>query len=363
MAEDDGQEKTLDPTPQKLERARKEGDVPKSGDLATFASYLGLLVALAIAGGSIAFGAAAPLISFLGAPSLMVEHILGPGGPKVALDILGTTMLALLPLFLAPAIGVIVALTVQRAWVFAPGKLAPKLSRISPISNAAQKFGPTGLVEFLKSVVKLTLIAVALIWIFLSDHDGIAMWVALDGRVLASLLFQEGMIMLGAATGIVGLIASLDVLWQQYDHWRRQRMSQQELKDEMKSTEGDPHMKGKRREKGRKIAMSQMLKNVPQADVVIVNPTHYAVALKWDRKPGSAPECVAKGVDAIALKIREIAAENHVPIHSDPPTARALHAILEPGDEVRPEHYEAVAVAIRFADAMRKRARAAGGWR
>lgn len=356
MAQDDGQEKTLDPTPQKLERARQDGDVPKSTDLATFASYLGLLLALVISGASLVYGAAAPLTSFIGAPQMMVDHILAPGGRALALEILGATFLAILPLFVAPALGVIIALAGQRAIVFAPKRIMPKLSRISPLSNAAQKFGPSGLVEFLKSVVKLVLIAIALVWLFVSGHDGIAAWVHFDGRMLPQLLFDEGLLMLGAATVIVGVIAAIDVLWQQYDHFRKQRMSQQEMKDEQKSSEGDPYMKAARREKGRKIAMSQMLQNVPKADVVIVNPTHYAVALKWSREAGAAPECVAKGVDAIALKIREIATENGIPIHSDPPTARALHAVVEVGDEVRPEHYEAVAIAIRFADAVRKKA-------
>ncbi len=361
MAQDDGQEKTLDPTPQKLERVRKDGDVPKSTDLATFASYIGLLLALMISGASIIFGAAAPLTTFLGAPELMVEHILAPSGRELALRILGTTFLSLLPLFVVPAIGVIVALAGQRAIVFAPKRIMPKLSRISPLSNAKQKFGPSGLVEFLKSVVKLVLIAVALVWLFIADHDGIAAWVYFDGRMLPQLLMNEGLLMLGAATIIVGVIAAADVLWQQYDHWRKQRMSQQEMKDEHKQSEGDPHAKAMRREKGRKIAMSQMLQNVPEADVVIVNPTHYAVALKWSREAGSAPECVAKGVDAMALKLREIAGENDIPIHSDPPTARALHAVVEVGDEIAPEHFEAVAVAIRFADTMRKKIKLSKG--
>ncbi len=124
----------------------------------------------------------------------------------------------------------------------------------------------------------------------------------------------------------------------------------------MKEQEGDPTMKQNRRERGQAIARNQMMKDVPSADVVIVNPTHYAVALKWDRKAGGAPICVAKGTDEIALKIREIAAISGVPIRSDPPTARAIHASVEIGEEVKREHYAAVAAAIHFADAMRKKA-------
>ena len=131
-------------------------------------------------------------------------------------------------------------------------------------------------------------------------------------------------------------------------------MSRKELTDETKNSEGDPHMKQQRRQKGVSIAMNQMLADVPEADVIIVNPTHYAVALKWDRLSPGAPVCVAKGVDLVAARIRERATEAGVPIHSDPPTARALHATLEIGQQVPHDHYKAVAAAIRFADRIRK---------
>jgi flagellar biosynthetic protein FlhB len=127
--------------------------------------------------------------------------------------------------------------------------------------------------------------------------------------------------------------------------------------DETKNSEGDPHLKQERRARAQAIAAQQMMSDVPKADVIIVNPTHYAVALKWARKAGSAPTCVAKGVDEIAMRIREVAMENGVPIHSDPPTARALHAVTEIGHEIAPDQYQAVAAAIRFADQMRDRAR------
>ena len=131
--------------------------------------------------------------------------------------------------------------------------------------------------------------------------------------------------------------------------------------DEAKASEGDPHVKQQRRQKGYEIAMNQMLADVPKADVVVVNPTHYAVALKWSRLPGEAPVCVAKGVDEIAAQIREVAMEAGVPIHRDPPTARAIHATVRIGEEIRPEHYQAIAAAIRFAEKMRARMRAQQG--
>jgi flagellar biosynthetic protein FlhB len=152
-------------------------------------------------------------------------------------------------------------------------------------------------------------------------------------------------------------IGGVDYLFQYHDHMRKNRMSHKEMRDEHKEAEGDPHMKQSRRQKAQEIASRRMMQDVPGADVIIVNPTHYAVALKWKRAPGTAPECVAKGVDEIAMTIRRIALENGVPIHSDPPTARALFATVEIGQEIAPDHYRAVAAAIRFADMLKLKAR------
>jgi len=151
-----------------------------------------------------------------------------------------------------------------------------------------------------------------------------------------------------------------DILWKWFDHRRKNRMSRQEMQDEHKDSEGDPHMKAARRQRGVDIAMKQMLADVAGADVVIVNPTHYAVALQWKRGSGRAPVCVAKGTDEVAARIRAKATEASVPIWSDPPCARAIHATVKIGDEIARDHFAAVAAAIRFAEKMREKARK--GW-
>ena len=151
-----------------------------------------------------------------------------------------------------------------------------------------------------------------------------------------------------------------DFLWQKYSHNKKLLMSFQEMRDENKESEGDPHTKGQRRQRGRDIATNRMLLDVPKADVIVVNPTHYAVALKWDRGQKTAPKCVAKGEDEIAARIRETAMASGVPIHSDPPTARAIYATVKVGHEIRPDHYKAIAAALRYADIMRKKARQRG---
>ena len=238
----------------------------------------------------------------------------------------------------------------------APEKLQPKLNRISPISNAKNKFGRSGLFEFFKSFVKLTIYALVL---------GVFIWKKLP-QMLSTLSLSPGMstvillelcIQFLALVLLVALtIGVIDYFWQHQEHLRKNRMSHKELMDEIKQNEGDPHVKQQRRQKGYDIAMNQMLSEVPDADVIVVNPTHYAVALKWSRLPGEAPVCIAKGVDEIAARIREVAVEHGIPIHSAPPTARALHATVEIGAEIPPDQYQAVAAAIRFAEKMRKRA-------
>ncbi len=362
MSEDDSSgEKTFDPTPSKLLEARRQGDVPRSADANSAASYLALLAAIVMGGAWAMDRAAGSLVIFIDRPDQLAGLLLGPGGPALSARIFGETALALAPLFLLPAAAVLVSLIGQQALAYSATKLEPKLSKISLIANAKQKFGPTGLVEFLKSTIKLAAISVALFYVMARDIDMVIGAATAEPRVVGALMLEVLVALLVITSIIAVTIGLIDLVWQRFDHARRLRMSLQDIKDEMKQSEGDPHFKAQRRQRGEAIAMNRMLLDVPKADVVIVNPTHYAVALKWSRTKGSAPMCVAKGEDEIALRIREIAATADIPIRSDPATARALHATVAIGREIRPEHYRAVAAAIRFADRLRKQAKARGG--
>ena len=350
-------DKPHEATEKKLADARKRGEVPHSTDLTTAAAYGGLLLAGA------AFGASSMATMGAGLAGLLerADHLAraAPDGRSGALlgPLLPEVLGPLAIWFGLPATLALIAVIAQRAFVVAPEKLEPKLSRLSLLSNARQKFGRNGLFEFAKSFVKLVVYALILFGFLVFGMERILVTVQLPPAHAIATLGGMTLSFLGIVLAVSLGIGAIDALWQQAEHQRTNRMSRKELMDEMKESEGDPMLKGQRRRRAEEIATNRMLADVPGADVIVVNPTHYAVALKWSRTPGSAPVCVAKGVDEIAARIREHAAEAGVPIHRDPPTARALHATVEIGQEVRPEHYRAVAAAIRFAETMRTRAR------
>lgn len=356
MSEEDEGDKEHDASPQKLEQARKQGDVPRSADLLMAAGIGGFVIAAVGFGGWAVRRAGDAGMVLLDQPDrLSTLMATGASGPLAG--ILLAFAAPPIALLLLPPVLVLTVIAATKGFVVAPGKIAPKLSRISPLATAKHKFGKEGLVEFGKSAVKFCLVALILYHFLATRFPDVlaslylspAMSAALLGRLTLDFLF----ILLLVATTIGGV----DYLWQVHLHRQRNRMSRKEMMEEFKDSEGDPHLKSARRQRAQEVATNRMLTDVASAEVVVVNPTHYAVALRWDRAKGGAPVCVAKGVDEIAKRIRERAAEHGVPLHSDPPTARAIFATVELGQEVRADHYRAVAAAIRFADAMRRKAR------
>lgn len=359
--ETDAADKEHEPTPKRLDDARKKGELARSADLTTAAGYLGLLIAGSALGTQALTALGSALAALIDNAAALAADTFAGGGRALTGRLLAATGGAFLPLLALPAIAALLAILVQRAFVVTPSKIAPKLSRISPLANAKNKFGRAGLFEFTKSFAKLTIYSLLLgvfLWHRLPETLGAT---ALSPGLISVLLLRLCLDFLMIVVLIAGMIGGVDWLWQRVEHQRRNRMSRQELTDEARQNEGDPHMKQARRQRGFDIAMNRMLADVPQADVVIVNPRHYAVALTWSRLPGAAPVCVAKGVDEVAARIREVAAEAGVPIHRDPPTARALHATVDIGGEIAPRQYQAVAIAIRFAEEIRRKARARHG--
>lgn len=354
--EDDG-EKQYEPTQKRLDEARKRGEIPSSTDLTTALSYSGILLSLLVFGAGMIQTIGSTLAALLSRADHLSTAMFNGGSAPVMIQFSAPILGALAVLLGVPACFALLGLIAQRGIVFAPDKITPKLSRLSPLANAKNKFGRSGLFEFAKSASKLIILCVILA-IYLS---------ARFDQLIGTMMFDAGQI----ATEMAGLVIELmtvvvvaslsigggDLLWQHAEHRRKNMMSREDLKQETKQSEGDPAMKQQRRQRGYDIAMNKMLVETATADVVIVNPTHYAVALKWDSTSGQPPIVVAKGMDEIAARIRQVANENAVPIRSDPPTARAIHASCEIGDPIRPDQYRAVAAAIRFAEMIRKKAR------
>lgn len=356
-ASDDDSDKSFEATPQKLEKARKKGETAKSNDLSVVAAYAGLIVALLLSGKHLAEQLGSLFMVLIDQSDQVADLLIsGPAAAPLA-GVLKATLVPIAALFVVPAAMVLLSLIAQRALIFAPDKLKPKGSRLSILSNARNKFGRGGLFEFAKSSAKLLIYGTCLA-LFLHAHLP-EMLSASAAPTRSSILLMMTLLMrfLFIVVTIALAIGVVDYLWQHAEHLRKNRMSRKEIQDETKDSEGDPHVKQQRRQRAQNIATNQMMADVPKADVVIVNPTHYAVALKWTRASGTAPVCVAKGVDEVAATIRATAGKANVPIHSDPPTARALHATVEIGHEIAEEYYRPVAAAIRFAEAMRKRAK------
>ena len=354
----DKDDKEHDASQKKLDDARAQGDIARSQDVLVAASYAAFFAVCLGIGAQALLKAGSAGAVFLDQADRLSSLV--SQGARASLGAAVTAMvMPLLPLMLVPMAAVIGVLVATRGLVFAPDKLMPKLSRISPLSMAGQKFGRDGLFEFFKSLLKLVLVGILLASFLSSRADRILASHAYADRMAMAELLRLTMEFLMLVVLVSAVIGVVDYVWQHFAFLRRNRMSRKDLTDESKESEGDPHFKGTRRQKAREIAMNRMLEDVATADVIVVNPTHYAVALKWSRAKKRAPVCVAKGVDEIAARIRERAAAAGVPLHSDPPTARALHATVDIGQEISREHYRAVAAAIRFAEAMRKKARRA----
>lgn len=356
MSDGSDEDKQHEPSQKRLDEARKQGQVPRSQDLTTAAVYGAFLATLMIAGGWVMSNLSSPGVYLLEQlPRLQTgsaRQLHGAIAP-----VIGQACLVLAVLVLPMCVAALASILVQRGLVFAPDKISPKLSRISPLANARQKFGIDGLVEFAKSSLKMTAISAILVWQISRHAADIGQMIYADPKLSLLAVGRLLIDFLATVALFMGVVGAGDLLWQRMRHLHRNRMSHQEAMDEAKDSEGDPHLKGHRRRRAQEIALSTMLADVAKADVVIVNPTHYAVALRWKRSDLHAPICLAKGVDEVAARIRQRAAISGVPLHHDPPTARALHATVEVGKAIRPEHYRAVAAAIRFSEKMRQKKR------
>ena len=355
MSDEDKESKTQDPTQKRLDDALEKGDVAKSQEVNTWFVIAASTLLLSSFSGSISKGIEVPMRNLL-----MNMHQIRIDGPGL-LSLLSQIELMLIGVLGVPLLLLLIAGVgsnlIQHRLVFSTEPLSPKFSKISPMAGFQRLFGKQAGANFLKGLFKVILLGVVMCLVLWPERHRIDAMVRFDPMSILNLTKTISVQLMGTVVAALALVAALDYLFQYRKWFERQKMSLEEIKEEYKQSEGDPHIKGRIRQIRHARMKKRMMAAVPTASVIITNPTHYAVALKYDRGM-PAPICVAKGVDALALKIREIATANNIPIVENVPLARALHATVDIDDEIPVEHYHAVAEVIGYV--MRLKGRVSG---
>ncbi len=351
MAADSELEKTEPASERRLQQAREDGQVPRSRELAACASLL--------AGGLLLWTTGASLQSaltlllkdtlsfpreFAFEPALLLEH---------GSHVLGRVLWALLPFAAVVLAAVIVSPLLVGGWLFSAKALAPKFDRLDPVAGIARMFSLQSLGELGKALAKTVLVGAAAWYVVRSHADDVfalaMVPVGAGDLSLGHLLF----VAFASMVGVLALVAAADVPWQRWRHAKQLMMTREEVRQEHKEQEGNPEIKGRIRAQQREMARRRMMADVPKADVVVTNPTHYAVALKYSEGRDAAPVVLAKGADDVAAKIREIAGEHGIPMVEAPPLARALYRHVEPGDAIPERLYTAVAQVLAYVFQLR----------
>jgi len=346
--------KSEDPSQKRLEDAREKGDVVKSQEVTTWFMLGGSALVFSALAPSASAGLVEPLRILLA--NADQYEIGGPAFTTFWWNLASSILLvALIPLVVLFACGVVANLIQHRPLVsFEP--ITPKFSKISPLAGAKRMFSSESLVNFAKGLVKLSIVGGAMFFVLWPERDRLDTMMTVDPVIILSQFQELGLKLFWASLGVVTLIAMADFLYQRNRWWNRQKMTLQEVRDEYKQMEGDPKVKGRIRQIRQERSRKRMMAAVPEATVVVTNPTHFAVALKYDRDM-AAPVCVAKGADAVALRIREVAKQHDVPIVENPPLARALFASVDVDETIPSEHFKAVAQVIGFVMRLKEKSR------
>lgn len=347
MSDDTSEDKTEEPTGKKLDKAREEGNIAQTPEAKAVGSLIAGMVMVGMLAPMMARDIKALITPFIERPH---EFAVDSGAlSRLTVDIaLGVGKVMAWPLALVVIFALGISLLQTKGFLFVPKRLMPSLDKLNPQQGIKRIFSVNQLMELVKSLVKLTLVGALMFW---TTWKHVAEYQNLATITLGDLLdYLSDHIYWMAFLTVLAMvvIAVADYLFQRYRWMEKMKMTKQEVKDEHKQSEGDPQVKARIRSIRVQRARKRMMAAVPKADVVVTNPTHYAVALKYDPETMDAPRLVAKGVDLIAKRIRDLATENEVPIVENPPLARALHASVELDHEVPPEHYKAVAEVIGY---------------
>ena len=355
MAEDSEEDKTEEPSARKLQQAREEGNVPKSPELPQALSLIGACALIALKGPDICQSMVAALLPFIAHPEQFLNALNGDGGLAIA-RALGMTVLPIMIMILGVTMILGVAGNVlQTGIMFVPKKLAPDFSKLNPMTGLARMFGIDSFIQFGKTLLKL-IVTGFIVYSVMKSRVTDVLVLAHSSPLMILPYAREAFIALAMAVCIFMFVgAGADYMIQRMRFMSKMKMSKQELKEEFKQQEGDPHVKAKLRQLRFEKSRRRMMANVAKATVVVTNPTHYAVALSYEQGKMAAPICVAKGMDEIALAIRAEAGKHNVPIIEDPPLARALYASVDMDQIIPQEHFAAVAKLISFILTRRRR--------
>ena len=338
--------RTEDPTPKRLADARKKGDAPKSQEVTATMMLGAAALAFWLLMAPMARTSLKAITTFLDHPhDFVVDAPSMMGLFKALAGAMGAASIGMALLFVVAAV---LANIIQAAPVFTVERMKPKLSKLSPIAGAKRVFGPTGFVNFGKGIFKILIVGSILIYALWPDRHQLSGLIQSDERALLMSMQQSILKLLGFTIAAMAVISALDYGYQRHAWMKRLRMSKEEVKRELKEAEGDPIIKGQLRQQRESRARRRMMTAVTEATVVIMNPTHFAVALSYEDGDEGAPICVAKGQDDLALRMRDVARENEIAVIEDPPLARALYASVEIDEEIPVEHFEAVAKIIGF---------------
>jgi flagellar biosynthetic protein FlhB len=344
--ETDKQSKTEEPTSRRLDEARRQGDVAKSPDLPPWASMSAAVAVILIGGGVLSRNMVVALLPFVAHPDAFeLDH---GGAIAVARLAINAAWPVLLTVLLTAAAAGAAGNLIQTGFLWAPAKIAPSPGKMSPMAGFQRLFGIDGFIHFGKSIAKVFMIGVVC-WLSLKPRlDQMANLSLLSPLAMGPFMMEALRALFFSVLGVLGVGAIGDWVLQRQRFTARLRMSREEIKEELRQSEGDPHVKGRQKQIRLQRGKRRMMQKVPKATVIIANPTHFAVALRYDTSEAPAPICVAKGVDSLALKIREVAKKHNVPVIEDPPLARALYAAVEMDQMIPQLHYEAVAKIIGF---------------
>ena len=354
MAEEDdsAEDRTLDPTPRRLEQAREQGNVPISRELASLLALAAATLAANLAGSDMTRTLTSRLSLFIANADATAL-----AGPEAFRQAAQSLMDAATPIVLAVLAAGAGAVLVQTRFLLSGHALQPNLARISPMAGLRRLFGPDNLLEAIRSSLKLIAISLSVWWSLRDDVTGLADLSFLDPRTaLLPRIGALGLRVLKIALVVQMVAAILDLVWVHLRYRQKLRMSRHDMTQEQKETEGNPRVKQRMRQIRVARARQRMMAAVPKATVVITNPTHYAVALTYDRAKSSAPRVVAKGVDSMAARIRKMAEKHRVPLVANPPLARALYTVAL-DTEIPAEHYKAVAEIIAYVWRLEQAAR------